>query len=326
MKTAQLSGNKGGVAQAVTVLQNGGTVAFATETVYGLGADARNSAAVAAIFSAKDRPSFNPLIVHLACIEMLESIAELPKAAQKLLPLWPGPLTLVLPRKQDSGLSDLVTAGLDTVAVRIPAHPLARELLRRFGGPVAAPSANPSGKVSATSAAHVLAGLDGRIAAILDGGDCAVGLESTIVGFEHGTAVLLRPGGVSVEDIEALLGENLALPTAKEITAPGQLSSHYAPDVAVRMNAENPLTGEAWLGFGQHPRTAPGLNLSSTGNLTEAATNLFDALRKMDAICKREGLKGFAVAPIPQTGLGLAINDRLKRASAKRGRHPLTKV
>lgn len=318
MKTEMLSGDDEGFAHAITLLRQGETVAFATETVYGLGADARDDEAVAKIFEAKDRPQFNPLIVHVSDMSSVEAIAEIPDGAHELLQLWPGPLTMVLPRRSDSGLSDLVTAGLDTVAVRMPQHPFAQQLLSAFGGPLAAPSANPSGKVSATSAAHVITGLDGRIAAVLDGGDCSVGLESTIIGFDDGQVVLLRPGGISVEQIEAVTGKKLLLPKSGGITAPGQMASHYAPDVALRMNAKSPRANEAWLGFGENPRSAPGLNLSSKGDLKEAATNLFDALRKMDAICKKNGLAGFAVALIPDTGLGLAINDRLTRAAAPR--------
>ena len=305
---------------AAELLRRGKTVAFATETVYGLGADARNDAAVAEIFKAKDRPNFNPLIVHLADLDMLEDLAETPAAAEKLLPLWPGPLTLVLPKKPNSGLSGLVTAGLDTVAVRVPAHPAARALLQAFGGPVAAPSANPSGKVSATNAGHVLAGLQGKIAAVLDAGPCGVGVESTIIGFADNQMVLLRPGGIDMETIKRLTGQVPVVAKTGLITAPGQMQSHYAPDVTLRMNANEPRPDEAWLGFGANPRIAPGLNLSPTGDLTEAAIRLFDSLRKMDAICKNNGFAGFAVAPIPDTGLGLAINDRLQRASGPRNR------
>ncbi len=318
MITKTLAADETGITQAAALLRLGETVAFATETVYGLGADACNSKAVAKIFASKDRPGFNPLIVHLADMSMVEKVAILPPIAQELLPLWPGPLTLVLPKKPNSGLSDLVTAGLDTVAIRIPAHPIARHLLRQFNGPVAAPSANPSGKVSATSAAHVLAGLDGRIAAVLNGGECTIGLESTILGFEGNQIILLRPGGISIEQIEALTGQHPHPPQQTAITAPGQLASHYAPDVTLRLNAKTPRSNEAWLGFGENPRQAPGLNLSSSADLAEAAANLFDSLRKMDSICKKNGLSGFAVPPIPQTGLGLAINDRLTRAAAPR--------
>ncbi len=321
MQTKILKPDINGINGAAKLLRDGETVAFATETVYGLGADACNDAAVAKIFKAKDRPDFNPLIVHFADIDQIAKFAEIPDAAEPLLALWPGPLTLVLPKKPNSGLSDLVTAGLETVAIRIPAQPVAQQLLRRFDGPLAAPSANPSGKVSATSAAHVQDGLGGRIAAILDGGNCAIGLESTIVGFENGSAVLLRPGGIPTAVIENLTGQKLGQSKTKTISAPGQLASHYAPDVMIRINAKAPRANEAWLGFGQNLRLAPGLNLSSSADLTEAAVNLFDALRKMDAICKKHGFQGFAVAPIPQTGLGLAINDRLSRAAAPRQNH-----
>ena len=319
MQTQVLQANNDGIKTAVALLRAGETVSFATETVYGLGADARSDAAVSRIFAAKERPAFNPLIVHLEDVSMVSEFAEIPEAALALMPLWPGPLTLVLPKKTGSDLSNLVYAGLDTVAVRIPAHPIARKLLAMFDGPIAAPSANISGKVSATSAAHVLAGLNGRIAAILDGGTCPVGLESTIIGFENDAPVLLRPGGIAVEQIETLNGQKLCHhQPADSILAPGQMASHYAPDVAVRLNASAPRANEAWLGFGHNPRRAPGLNLSANADLLEAATNLFDALRKMDAICKNSGLAGFAVAPIPDTGLGLAINDRLQRAAAPR--------
>lgn len=318
MQTKTLKPDKNGINAAAELLRGGKTVAFATETVYGLGADACNDAAVAGIFKAKDRPDFNPLIVHLADLDMLNGLAEIPDAAKKLLPLWPGPLTLVLPKKPNSGLSDLVTAGLDTVAIRVPAHPSAQALLQAFGGPVAAPSANPSGKVSATNAGHVLAGLQGKIAAVLDAGPCGVGVESTIIGFADDQMVLLRPGGIDIETIKRLTGQVPVAAKTNLIIAPGQMQSHYAPDVALRMNANKPQPDEAWLGFGANPRIAPGLNLSPTGDLTEAAIRLFDSLRKMDAICKSNGFAGFAVAPIPDTGLGLAINDRLQRASAPR--------
>ncbi len=316
MQTKVLTADE--TARAVALLQSGGLVAFPTETVYGLGADATSDAAVARIFEAKNRPAFNPLIVHLADAAMIPRIAEMPEAARKLATLWPGPLTLVLPLRPDSGLSPLVTAGLQTVAVRIPAQPLAHKLLAGFGGPVAAPSANPSGRVSATTALHVLDGLSGRIAAVIDGGGCAVGLESTIIGFDGQTPVLLRAGGVPVEEITAITGP-LGKARGAGISAPGQLRSHYAPKVGLRINADKPRANEGWLGFGPTEHPTPGLNLSLSGDLVEAAATLFDALRKMDAICLRHGFAGFAVAPIPRTGLGLAINDRLTRAAAPRG-------
>ena len=299
------------IATAAQILKDGRLVAFPTETVYGLGADARNNMAVASIFAAKSRPHFNPLIVHVADIAAVEEIAELSESARALASaFWPGPLTLVLPRRADSSLSDLVTAGLDTVAIRVPAHPLARKLLAEFNGPVAAPSANPSGKISPTTADHVLEGLSGKIAAVLDGGPCGVGLESTIIGFKNGP-VLLRSGGLPVEAIEAALGTKVAQNSDNTITAPGQLKSHYAPSAKLRLNAETPETGEAWLGFGHHEFTTPSLNLSENHDLTEAAANLFAHMRALDKISTK-----IAVAPIPFTGLGLAINDRLERAAS----------
>lgn len=299
------------IAEAAQILKNGELVAFPTETVYGLGADARNNMAVASIFAAKSRPHFNPLIVHVADIAAVEKIAELSESARALASaFWPGPLTLVLPRRADSGLSDLVTAGLETVAIRVPAHPLARKLLAEFNGPVAAPSANPSGKISPTTADHVLEGLSGKIAAVLDGGPCGVGVESTIIGFENGP-VLLRSGGLPVEAIEAALNTKVSQNSDNTITAPGQLKSHYAPSAKLRLNAEAPESGEAWLGFGHHDFDVPSVNLSENHDLTEAAANLFAHMRALDKISTK-----IAVAPIPFTGLGLAINDRLERAAS----------
>ncbi len=319
--TIRLSDSARGVAAAAGLLSAGALVAFPTETVYGLGADARADRAVAAIFAAKGRPAFNPLIVHVVDLAAAEALAEFPSAARVLADrFWPGPLTLVLPRRAGAGLSELATAGLPTVALRSPAHPLARRLLAAFAGPVAAPSANPSGRVSATTAAHVLDGLGGRIAAVLDGGACPVGVESTILGFEAGAPVLLRPGGLGVEAIEAVLGRPLAAPAPAGVTAPGQLASHYAPDAALRLDAAAPAPDEAWLGFGGADAAGrPGLDLSPSGDLAEAAANLFSYLREIDALAAREGAARIAVAPIPRHGLGLAINDRLARAAAPRG-------
>ncbi len=296
---------------AAAMLRSGELVAFPTETVYGLGADARNDRAVAGIFAAKSRPQFNPLIVHVADIAAVEEIAEIPSEARALAAaFWPGPLTLVLPTRSDSGLSELVTAGLDTVAVRIPLNPIAQQLLKEFGGPVAAPSANPSGKISPTTAGHVLDGLSGKIAAVIDGGHCDVGLESTIVGFDNGP-VLLRAGGLPVELLSAVLHKEIRRNTDGAITAPGQLKSHYAPKAMLRLNADAPEPNEAWLAFGPHNFNAPSLNLSQTRDLTEAAANLFAHLHALDKIAAR-----IAVARIPTTGLGLAINDRLERAAS----------
>lgn len=317
LNTVVLSPTDRGLRAAAGLLRAGELVAFPTETVYGLGADARSETAVAGIYAAKGRPGFNPLIVHVTGPEAAATVAVLDGAARALAErFWPGPLTLVLPRRATSGLAERVTAGLPTVAVRVPAHPLARDLLAAFGGPLAAPSANPSGRVSATTAAHVLEGLRGRIGAVLDGGACPVGVESTIVGLGEGRPRLLRPGGLDTEAIESVLGEPLAPPEGG-ITAPGQLASHYAPAVAVRLDAAAPRPGELWLGFGPGADAA-GLNLSPAGDLREAAANLFAFLRALDARAAAEGAGGIAVAPIPHDGLGRALNDRLTRAAAPR--------
>ncbi|MBY5931596.1 threonylcarbamoyl-AMP synthase [Tateyamaria omphalii] len=308
IETALLAPDATGIAEAARLLSAGGLVSFPTETVYGLGGDARNGTAVARIFEAKGRPSFNPLIVHVPDVDTARRYADISGALDTLAKrFWPGPLTLVAPLKQGHGLSPLVTAGLETLAIRVPSHPVAQDVLRVFDGPVAAPSANPSGRISPTTAAHVMAGLHGRIDAVVDAGACDVGLESTIVG---GTPLaLLRPGGLAKEDIEAVVG---TLAQAGEaITAPGQLSSHYAPDAVVRLNANIANPGELLLGFG--PMQSD-LNLSVAGDLVEAAANLFGHLHKLDAMGKP-----IAVAPIPNCGLGQAINDRLRRAAAPRG-------
>jgi L-threonylcarbamoyladenylate synthase len=311
-KTELLLPDAPGIARAAQLLGQGALVALPTETVYGLGADARNSLAVARIFEAKGRPRFNPLIVHVASPEQAQAHVIWSDQAQALATaFWPGPMTLVLPIRPDAGLSDLVTADLPSLAIRVPAHPLARALLTAFGGPVAAPSANPSGRISPTTAAHVMAGLAGRIEAVLDGGPCPVGLESTIIGLT-GTPTLLRHGGLPTEEIEALLGQPLAQDTTPgKLTAPGQMASHYAPRAAIRLNATAAAPGEVLLGFGP---MACDLNLSPGAALTEAAANLFPHLHSLDA----QGARTIAVAPIPDTGLGRAINDRLRRAAAPR--------
>lgn len=306
-----LAASSTGIARAAKLLAAGALVAFPTETVYGLGADARSGSAVASIFAAKDRPSFNPLIAHVADTRTARRYVEWTDTAERLASaFWPGPLTLVLPLKPGHGISDLVTAGLSTLAVRVPAHPAAHALLERFAGPVAAPSANPSGRISPTTAAHVIAGLDGRIAAVLDDGPCAVGLESTIIGLD-GPPTLLRPGGLPAEAIEAALGAPLAQRAANAaLSAPGQLESHYAPGAPVRLNATTAHPGEVLLGFG--PMNCD-LNLSEAGDLHDAAANLFGHLHRLDATGQ-----AIAVAPIPDHGLGRAINDRLRRAAAPR--------
>lgn len=315
--TVTLSATDRGLRAAVGLLGAGGLVAFPTETVYGLGADARNPQAVAGIYEAKGRPSFNPLIVHVADTDAAATHADLPPAARALAArFWPGPLTLVVPSRV-SGLAEAVTAGLPTVALRVPAHPLARRLLAAFGGPLAAPSANPSGRVSATTAAHVLDGLSGRIDAVLDGGACPVGIESTILGFDGDEPVLLRPGGIAVETLTAALGRPVRTMAGSAITAPGQLASHYAPRTPLRLAAASPRPGEVWIGFGPGgPEGAP--NLSPEGDLSEAAANLFAYLRAADTRATQTGARSIAVAPIPDTGLGRALNDRLARAAAPR--------
>ena len=311
--TETLAPDAAGIARAAALLRAGELVAMPTETVYGLAGDARDPDAVARIFHAKGRPAHNPLIVHLSDLEAAQALAELPQAALHLAArFWPGPLTLVVPLRAGHGLAPAVTAGLQTVALRLPAHPLARALLDAFGGPLAAPSANPSGRISPTEAAHVLAGLDGRIAAVLDGGDCAVGLESTILGFEDGRAVLLREGGISREALEQALGVEVPPGGGAAVTAPGQLASHYAPQAALRLEARAPRAGEVWIGFGPGCDGAE-LTLSASGDLEEAAARLFAALHAADRLDRP-----IAVAPVPGTGLGAAINDRLRRAAAPR--------
>ncbi len=310
--TARLKADAAGIARAAGLLRAGELVSFPTETVYGLGADATDDVAVARIFEAKGRPRFNPLIVHLPDAARVRDIAVLEGDAARLAEaFWPGPLTLVLPIRPGARLSPLVSAGLPTVAVRVPDQPLARALLQAAGRPIAAPSANPSGRISPTEADHVLAGLDGKIAAVLDGGACAVGVESTIVGFDP-AATLLRPGGLPAEAVEACLGAPLALPAPGDtVSSPGQLQSHYAPRAGLRLDATDLSPGERLLGFG--PVEAD-LNLSPSGDLVEAAANLFHHLHRLDA----DGDAPIAVSPIPETGLGRAINDRLRRAAAPR--------
>jgi L-threonylcarbamoyladenylate synthase len=302
------------IAEAARMLRSGGLVAFPTETVYGLGADATNGEAVAAIFAAKGRPRFNPLIVHVAGIEDARRHVELSPRAQALAEkFWPGPLTLVLPRKTDSPLSLLVSAGLDTVALRAPSHPAALAFLKEAGVPVAGPSANLSGQVSATTAAHVRDGMDGKVDLILDAGSATLGIESTVIGFDGATnesrPLLLRPGAIPRGEIEDLIGP-LGAPGSL-IRAPGQLASHYAPRAALRLNAGEIESGEVLLGFGGV--LGAKLNLSPHGELKEAAANLFAMLRELDKSAVR-----IAVSPIPAIGIGEAINDRLSRAAAPR--------
>ena len=309
------------IADFAMILRAGGLVAFPTETVYGLGADAGSSEAVLAIYEAKRRPRFNPLIAHCANFAMAETLAEFSPLAKKLATLWPGPLTLVLPRRHGAPLSDLVTAGLDTVGVRIPNHPMALDLIELTGRPLAGPSANPSGRLSPTTAAQVIAGFGGTIP-VLDGGPCEAGLESTIIRVAGDEVMQLRAGAMPRAEIEALLGRKIGTVSGHAgIVAPGMMASHYAPRALLRLDAVSPVAGEAYLAFGQAPNgwRGPLRNLSSSANPREAARNLFSMLHELDAA----GLGTIAVAPIPATGLGEAINDRLTRAAAPRDlNHP----
>ena len=308
-----------GMEEAVALLRAGQLVAFPTETVYGLGADAGDDRTVAKIFEAKGRPRFNPLIVHTLGVDWAVRLAELSPLAERLAEaFWPGPFTLVLPRRSNAPLSLLVSAGLDTVAIRVPAHPVARELLRRSARFVAAPSANRSGAVSPTTAAHVAESLAGRVSLVLDGGACKVGLESTVVDATGEQPVLLRPGGITREMIEKAAGPLAEKKSNGEsrITSPGQLESHYAPALPLRLNATSVGAEEALLAFGPDAPAgaAKTLNLSQGGNLVEAAANLFAMLRALDD----PAYSGIAVVPVPERELGAAINDRLRRAAAPR--------
>ena len=299
------------VAEAADVLRRGGLVMMPTETVYGLAADASNPAAVAAVFEAKGRPMFNPLIAHVADLTAAHKLVAMDAWAMVLAKaFWPGPLTIVAPAERECPVCDLARAGLDSVAVRAPAHPVALALLKAFGGPICAPSANRSGRPSPTSLAAAMEETGLAVQAALDGGPCAVGVESTVVSVLDGPLRLLRPGGVSRERIEALVGRlTEAEDDAKR--SPGRLTRHYAPQAPLRLNAEAPLPGEAYLAFGPWPNLPGVINLSPTADLSEAAQRLFAALRQADSANPR----GIAVAPIPHRGLGEAINDRLKRAA-----------
>lgn len=301
------------IRRAADILRDGGLVALPTETVYGLAANAGRGNAVARIFEVKGRPAFNPLICHVTGREMANRCIEIPPVADRLMAaFWPGPLTLVLPKRPDAPVSDLVSAGLDTLAVRAPAHATTRQVLFALDRPVAAPSANRSGRISPTAARHVAEDLGEDVDLILDGGACAVGLESTIVGVEaDGGLTLLRPGGVTVADIEDVAGVRVAPAGKGGVTAPGQLASHYAPQSSLRLNARTAEPVEIMIGFGDTPGA---FSLSPDGDLVEAATGLFATLREADALAQSEG-RTLAVAPIPERGLGVAINDRLRRAA-----------
>lgn len=318
LATETLAAAPASIARAAAVLRAGGLVAFPTETVYGLGADATNDRAVARIFEAKGRPRFNPLICHFADSAAAAGAVRFDARARALAEaFWPGPLTLVLPRAADCPASLLCSAGLDSLAVRVPDQPLARDLLQAVGRPLAAPSANRSGRVSPTTAAHVAAELEGRIELILDGGPCRVGLESTVVSLLGEAPLLLRPGGLPAEALAEVLGETPTAPAeGAPLASPGMLASHYAPERPLRLDARSVRSDEALLAFGpQVPAGAAALvNLSPAGDLGEAAAGLFAALRALD----RPGVAAIAVMPIPERGLGRAINDRLRRAAAPR--------
>ena len=304
------------IARAAELLRAGRLVAFPTETVYGLGADATSDRAVAAVFAAKGRPRFNPLIVHVPGLAEAAALVKFDARARRIAAhFWPGPLTLVLRRRGSSGLSLLASAGLDTVAVRAPAHPVAQALLRATGRPLAAPSANRSGRISPTEAAHVAAEFGDNLRLILDDGRTPVGVESTVLDLSGETPALLRPGGVTLEALSALLGP-VAMPAAGPLRSPGMLASHYAPALPLRLDAIAARPGEALLAFGPQPPAgfAEVAWLSRSGDLGEAAANLFAMLRQLD----RPAFSGIAVMPIPEHDLGRAINDRLRRAAAPR--------
>ena len=310
--------NPQSVALAAELLNKGRLVAFPTETVYGLGADAGNDLAVASIFEAKGRPQFNPLIAHIADLSWTERFAVLTDSARVLAEkFWPGPLTMVMKRTPGCPISHLVSAGLDTVGVRFPAHPAARQMIAAFGRPVAAPSANISGTVSPTTALHVAQGLGDRVPLILDGGACKIGVETTIIDLTGKQVTILRAGGLAKEDLEEFLGEKVLIndTSSSRPTAPGQLLKHYAPRLPLRINVEEDdvKDEEFFIAFGATTRKA-NLNLSEKGDLCEAAANLFAALREAE---RHTEYKGIALSPIPQNGLGLAINDRIRRASYK---------
>jgi L-threonylcarbamoyladenylate synthase len=318
--TERLPADEAGIGRAAGLLRGGELVAFGTETVYGLGGDATDGRAVAAIFAAKGRPRFNPLICHFA--DSCEAFVHVePGGLGRRLAeaFWPGPLTLVLQRRAESSVELLAGAGLETLAVRVPGHERARALLRAVGRPVAAPSANRSGSVSPSSADHVLYELGGRIAAVLDTGPCAVGVESTVLDLSGGAPVLLRPGGVTLEAIEAVIGPVAAVQAGDAVRSPGMLRSHYAPCLPVRLEAMTVASSEALLAFGAPlPDARLVWNLSAAGDLVEAASRLFAGLHWLDREATRLGLAGIAAMAVPERGLGVAINDRLRRAAAPR--------
>lgn len=312
-----------GLQKAAALLKEGKLVSFPTETVYGLGGIASSDQAIAAIYEAKKRPNFNPLIAHVHSLNEAKKLASFSETALELAEIfWPGPMTLILPRSKECSASLLASAGLETIAIRFPAHPIALKLLEYVGEPVCAPSANLSGQVSPTTPVHVLEGLKDRISAVITAGKCQIGVESTIIDLTAERPRILRFGGITPEDLVAVLGENkfdlIDEVNEENPSAPGQLKSHYAPDVPVRLNALSPEKNESFLAFGpilqKGSESQRVLNLSESGDLNEAAANLFAMLRTLD----KTECSGIAVMPIPETGLGLAINDRLRRAAAPR--------
>ena len=311
MKTKILSKDREGIKIAATQLRLGKLVAFPTETVYGLGANAYINQAIASIYEAKRRPSFNPLIVHFNCVNDVQKHVIWNEWSEKLATtFWPGAITFILKRAKNSKLSLLVSAGLETVAVRIPSHKIAQNLIKEAACPIAAPSANSSGKISPTKAEHVKITLGDRIPYIINGGSCTIGLESTVINLSTDKPIILRSGGVPVEQIEKIIGPISVCDNDDMILSPGMLDRHYAPDIPIRLNATKFSETENILGFGPDaPNSA--FNLSSTGNLIEAASNLFDFMHKLN----KPGAKPIAVMPIPEVGLGLAINDRLRRSA-----------
>jgi L-threonylcarbamoyladenylate synthase len=309
------------LARAVDILKSGGLVAFPTETVYGLGADATNADAVAGIFKAKGRPDFNPLICHVPNLAAAERLGVFDDTARRFAAaFWPGALTLVVRKQPDCPVAAAVSAGLETIAIRVPDHPLAQALLKKVQRPLAAPSANRSGAVSPTRAEHVVESLGAKVDLVLDGGPCEVGLESTVLAVDETPPVLLRPGGITLDMLRQISPDVAEAKTEqpKSLKSPGMLESHYAPGLPVRLNVEAPPENEAWLAFGPGAVTdgKSSLNLSASGDMEEAASNLFLYLRQLD----RPEFSAIAVAPVPETGIGRAINDRLNRAAAPRGK------
>ena len=322
IKTEILGQDLKSIQKASNFLTNDELVSFPTETVYGLGASAMSNIGVAKIFAAKGRPEYNPLIIHIASKKDVHNWAFVPQAAERLIEeFWPGPLTLVLNKKKsDNSIASLVTGNLKTIAFRLPLHPVARALIKNFGCPIAAPSANISGRISPTRSKDVLSNMNGKISALIEGDNCSIGLESTIISFSSGEPILLRPGGLPLELIEAKLGRPLlniqkSAVGSRKILAPGMMQSHYAPNSKLKLNETNSKTDELFLGFGDMPKDAQGLNLSTTGNLKEAATNFFGTLTDIDTMAGLMKISTICVAPIPNVGLGIAINDRLKRAA-----------